>query len=218
MLTVSRRFTAACIAFMVIAATPPVIHAHPHVFIDARIIFQLDDAGLEGFWTEWAFDELFTAMIVVDFAAPRSGPFPADTVEAIRQGAFSNLQFYDYFTFVYVDGNRHAVESVQQFTAFMRDHRIVYRFFVPFRHPAGRNTQTIRVRMYDETFFTDIAFEKEDPTRVVAGSRFTYSTRVFRNEAVAIEYDASNQSVRREGARYTGLTFPWEAEIRFSRP
>ncbi|TVQ96310.1 MAG: DUF1007 family protein [Spirochaetaceae bacterium] len=194
---------------------PHALSAHPHVFIDSRVIFQFNERELEGFWAEWAFDELFTAMIVVDFGAPRERPFPPDVIEAIQKGAFSNLQFYDYFTYVFFNGRRHAVDGVQEFTAFIRDHRIVYRFFVPFRVPISRDFQTVRVRMYDETFFTDIAFQRNDPARVQGPLTVTHETRVFRNEGVPIEYDATNQSVRREGMLYTGLTFPWEAEIRF---
>jgi len=40
---------------------------------------------------------------------------------------------------------------------------------------------------------------------------------VRRNERLAIQYDARDQAIRREGAVYTGLTHPWEAHLQYSR-
>ena len=208
----------AVLAVVLLAGAPLRVAAHPHVFIDARLEFEFDDSGLQGFWAEWAFDELFTSMIVLDFGAPRRGPFSEQLIRSIHEGAFSNLQFYDYFTYVFVDGSRYSTESVEQFSAFMRDHRIVYRFFVPFRYPLDSRNRTLRVRMYDETFFTDIAFERHEPVRIRSDLGLHYDYRVVRNQDVAIEYDNRNQSVRREGAVYSGLTHPYEVVLQYRRP
>ena len=198
-------------------SAPGAANAHPHVFIDARVTFQFNDNSLQGFWAEWAFDELFTSMIVLDFGAPRQGSFSDSLIQEIHDGAFSNLQFYDYFTYVIADGKSHATDSIEQFSAFMRNHRIVYRFFVPFRHPLDNRERTLRVRMYDHTFFTDIAFERQRPVLVESDLRLEYDHRVVRNQNVTIEYDNRNQSIQREGATYTGLTHPWEIELRYRK-
>lgn len=193
------------------------VHAHPHVFIDSRVTFQFNEREMEGFWVEWHFDPLFTSMIVMDFGAPREGPFSSEVIRTIREGAFTNLRHYDYFTYVIVDDRVHPTEDVRRFSAFMRDRRIVYRFFVPFRHPLDEQTRTVRVRMYDETFFTDIAFSRDSPVAVDSPVSLSTEHLVRRNERLTIHYDNRNQSVRREGATYTGLTHPWEAHLRYSR-
>lgn len=211
------RFNAAILVLVLFAFAPVRAVSHPHVFIDARVTFAFNGDGLEGFWAEWAFDELFTSMIVLDFGAPRQGPFPDSVVRSIREGAFSNLEFYDYFTYVFVDGTRYPTERVERFSAFMRDHRIVYRFFVPFRLPLGQTERLVRVRMYDETFFTDIAFHDVDPVSVESGVPLEARHRVVRNQNVTIEYDNRNQSVSRAGAIYTGVTHPYEIELRYRR-
>jgi ABC-type uncharacterized transport system substrate-binding protein len=199
---------------------PADVSAHPHVFIDARVEFEFSGEQLEGFWVEWRFDEMFTAMIVLDYRAPRSGPFPERTVRAIEQGAFSNLQYYDYFTYVFTGGRPRPVDQVKNFTAYLDDNRLVYRFFVPHSQPViSGEDSVLSVRMYDETFFTDIAFHTEAPVSdnagSVAGSGIRTSSRVYQNTDKVIEYDPTSQTARREGARYTGVTHPYEAEIRF---
>ncbi len=210
-------FHVATLVLVLLALAPLRAVAHPHVFIDARVTFEFDRDGLEGFWAEWAFDELFTSMIVLDFGAPRQGPFSDSVVRSICEGAFSNLQFYDYFTYVFVDGTRYPTETVERFSALMRDHRIVYRFFVPFRLPLEEAEKLVRVRMYDETFFTDIAFDDDDPVSVDSDVPLEARHRIVRNENVTIEYDNRNQSVSRTGAIYTGVTHPYEIELRYRR-
>ncbi|TVR66153.1 MAG: DUF1007 family protein [Spirochaetaceae bacterium] len=198
------------------AGTVP-IHAHPHVFIDARVTFQFNEREMEGFWVEWHFDPLFTSMIVMDFGAPREGPFSQDVIRVIHDGAFTNLRHYDYFTYVIADDRVHPAEEAREFSAFMRDRRIVYRFFVPFRHPLDERARMVRVRMYDETFFTDIAFASEQPVSVNSPVSLVEERRVQKYENLKIAYDARDQAVRREGAVYTGLTHPWEARLQYRR-
>lgn len=219
MLSPMRRLHAALSLLVLICLFSPVsVTAHPHVFIDSRVTFQFGEQELEGFWVEWNFDQLFTSMIVMDFGAPREeGPFTPEVIRTIREGAFSNLQYYDYFTCAVVDDREYPAQDVEQFSAFMRDRRVVYRFFVPFRHPLDERLRTVRVRMYDETFFTDIAFEENHPVAVDSPVPLTEEHRVRRNENLTIQYDARDQAIRREGAVYTGLTHPWEAHLQYQR-
>lgn len=194
------------------------LHAHPHVFIDAHVSFQFNEGEMEGFWVEWDFDPLFTSMIVMDFGAPREGPFSQEVIRVIHDGAFSNLRHYGYFTYVIVDDRVHPTEEVREFSAFMRNRRVVYRFFVPFRQPLDGRSRTVKVRMYDNTFFTDIAFRTSNPVAVKGPVDLEAEHRVVRNEGLTIRYDARDQAVRREGAVYTGVTHPWEAHVQYRRP
>lgn len=193
-------------------------YAHPHVFIDGHVTFQFNEQEMEGFWVEWDFDPLFTSMLVMDFGVPREGPFSEEVIRVIQEGAFSNLRHYDYFTFVTVGDRVHPVERVEQFTAFMRNRRVVYRFFVPFRQPLDGRSRTVKVRMYDNTFFTDIAFRTSNPVAVKSPVDLEAEHKVVRNEGLTIRYDARDQAVRREGAVYTGVTHPWEAHVQYRRP
>ena len=191
--------------------------AHPHVYMDARLSFRFAGERLEGFEVEWIFDRMFTAQIAMDYDTPRRGRFSEELVDRIRSGAFDNLQHYDYFTYVVTNGRIHPVAEVEGFTAFMRDGRLAYRFFVPFPGTAGDALRGIRVRMYDRTFFADIRFDDEQPAAVTAGDAVWHRTRLLRNEDIEVVYDASHPSVRRDGSAYTGITHPHEVILEYRR-
>jgi ABC-type uncharacterized transport system substrate-binding protein len=191
--------------------------AHPHVYMDARVAFRFVGERLDGFEVEWTFDRMFTAQIALDYDTPRHGRFPRDLVDRIQSGAFDNLRHYDYFTYVVTDGRIHPVAEVRDFTAFMRNGRLVYRFFVPYHTTAGEALRTIRVRMYDKTFFADMAFHDDEPVTVISGDAVRHRTRVLRNEDIEVPYDATHPSVRRKEATYTGMAHPYEIVLEYRR-
>ncbi len=211
------RWRALLISLVFTLAAPTVLEAHPHVFIDAKVTFQFNDSELEGFWVQWAFDEMFTGMLVLDFGIPRNGDLTAEHVRAIREGAFQNLRHYDYFTYIVTDSGRKPVEEVREFDAFFRDHRIVYRFFVPFREPLQNTASTLRIQMYDETFFTDIAFDRDSPVEIESTVQLRSDHAIEQNEDRDIFYDPTNRSVERDGAQYTGVAHPYEIELTFQK-
>jgi ABC-type uncharacterized transport system substrate-binding protein len=193
------------------------VFAHPHVYIDARVSFRFAGERLEGFEVEWVFDRMFTAQIAMDYDTPRHGRFSDTLVDRIRDGAFDNLRNYDYFTYVVTDGRIHPIAEVQDFTAFMREGRLAYRFFVPFQATASEVLSRMRVRMYDETFFADIEFDDERPAAVIAGDTVLHGTQLLRNEDIDVVYDATHPSVRRDGSAYTGITHPHEVILEYRR-
>ncbi len=203
------------VLFLGFALATGTVLAHPHVFIDSRVTFQFNEHEMEGFWVEWHFDPLFTSMIVMDFGASWEGSLSPNVVRAIREGAFSNLRNYDYFLYVLETDGVHPVREVERFDAFMRDRRVVYRFFVPFRRPLDARTRTLRIRMYDDTFFTDIAFEEDSPISVESPVALEQEFLIQQNRNVKIQYDNRDQAVRRDDAVYTGLTHPWEAHFQY---
>lgn len=204
------------VLFLVFSPAP--LLAHPHVFIDARVQLDFDETHLQGFWAEWEFDRLFTSMIVLDFRVPREGEFSQEQIQAIEEGAFSNLQHYNYFVFVVHDGNRMPAGRVENFTAFMRDGKIVYRFFVPYRVELSSEYESVRIQMYDHTFFTDITFHETDPVRSSANNAIEKRVEVRRDQDNRISFDPTDTPGAREDVEYSGVTYPYELLIQLRRP
>ncbi len=212
------RRTAFATAVLLLVLLPAPVFGHPHVFIDARVQLEFNDTHLKGFWAEWEFDRLFTSMIVLDFRVPREGEFSREQIRAIEQGAFSNLQYYDYFVFVVHDGKRIPTRQVEGFTAFMRNGRIVYRFFVPYEVELSSEYESLRIQMYDHTFFTDIAFHETSPVQSTndAGVEKRFEIRRDRNRR--IEFDPTDTTGAREDVQYSGVTYPYEVQLQLRRP
>ena len=191
--------------------------AHPHVFLDTRLDFQFKQESLDGFWVEWLFDEIFTASIRMDYDADRNNQFDADEIEAIRQGAFSNLRHFNYFTYVKAGKQLHKVTKVNSFSAKMSNNRLVYRFFVPWNVPATQKTKNLIVAIYDESFYCDIEFRKKKFVQLIGGENLWIQTRKQMDASKVIEYDNRYQTASRSGVVYGGVTNPYEISLKFRK-
>ncbi len=107
---------------------PIMVSAHPHVFMDTRVEFQFGPVGMNGFWVDWLFDEIFSASIKMDFDTDRDNRFSKKEIAEIEKSAFSNLKNFNYFTTITINGKTTAVETVSSFLAEMKENRLIYRF------------------------------------------------------------------------------------------
>ncbi len=200
-----------------IISTSTSVTAHPHVFMDTQVEFRFGEKGLEGFWVEWLFDEIFSAGIKMDFDLDYNNAFSEPEIKELEKGAFSNLKNYDYFTYVTVGDDKHPVREVSSFHAELRKNRLVYRFFVPYTVHADIKARTLRVAVYDKSFYCDIAFQKRHPVQLTGGDLFKISHSIQQDQEYIINYDNSFQTATRDGAIYDGITNPYEIHLSFRR-
>ncbi len=207
------------LAAVFLLSAPP-ITSHPHMFIDSRVEIVLDQSGLKGFQVEWLFDQFFTAQIILDYDLDQSKSFDSSEVRAIEAGAFSNLINYNYFTTLEAAGKRSAISRVENFDAFLRDERLGYHFFVPFKVSLSDKKGSridIRLSIFDHTFFCDIAATKEHPVLGNSTESIAVSWNIERNKDDPIVYAPQTGLARREGINYTGTVFPEEIHFTLVR-
>ena len=151
-----RRAAYASIVFGTMAVFP--LFAHPHVFINNRMTVRFDGGTLKGMTFRWVFDDMFSEMILTDFKPDAEGNFSAKQTAAIKSGAFDNLENYHYFLVFYINGKRLRKIRIEQFTpSVIEGGKLVYSFFVPLEVPAATDEQSLRVTVYDDTYF--VAFD-----------------------------------------------------------
>ena len=80
--------------------------AHPHVFINNKMTVLFGDGVLKGMTFRWAFDDMFSEMILTDFKPNADGNFSAKQTATIKAGAFDNLENYHYFLAFFVGEKR----------------------------------------------------------------------------------------------------------------
>jgi ABC-type uncharacterized transport system substrate-binding protein len=132
--------------------------AHPHVFVSNRMTVQFDEGALKGIAFQWTFDEMFSAMILSDFDPRHTGQFDAARAQALKAGAFDNLENYHYFIAIAVGNKPVRRFSIEQFTPSVTDKgRLVYTFFVPLKLAAGAAEQTVALTVYDDSYY--VAFD-----------------------------------------------------------
>lgn len=203
-----------CAMAMLLCLLPAKAVAHPHMFLDSVVTFEIDDTGLKGFWFEWTFDQMFSAMIVMDIDRNGDKTFNVAEMKRVEGEAFSNIRNYGYFTYVTWRGKETRPDVAEQFHASIVDDRLVYRFFIPFRVQLAPGAQdSLSVAVYDETFFCDCRHAPESPVRVKGSTAVSTSFRIQQDGGAGIRYsttdgNASTNLGTQDKTRYTGLFRP----------
>ena len=145
-------------AFLLAMAAAVSAFAHPHVFINNRMTVLFDEGKLKGITLRWVFDDMFTEMILTDFKPGPDGRFSPAMTAGIKSGAFDNLENYHYFL-AFFEGKKPLRKiRIEQFTpSVIEGNKLVYSFFVPLDLPVQPEEQTVRVTVYDDTYF--VAFD-----------------------------------------------------------
>jgi ABC-type uncharacterized transport system substrate-binding protein len=181
---------------------PSFLQGHPHIFIDNKVTIVFDEKGLAGFNIDWVFDKIFSASIIHDFDLNGDGIFSKKEIEAIKEGAFSNLSNFNYFCLITINGSVFRVQYVTDFFAAVSEKRVVYKFFVPCHVQGITEFKKVTAAVYDETYFTDIIFDPEEAVRIENGDFFEYSYTLAENK---------------KRAYWGGQIIPTEIHLRFRK-
>jgi len=186
-------------AILLMTLIPIGAFGHPHVFIDNSISIVFDEHGLAGFGIEWAFDEMFSAMIIHNYDTNENGKFEAGEIEEIKKGAFSNLRKFDYFTFVKINTQPFKIQFVKNFSAATVEDRLVYRFFIPCHVRAVDSFKEVKISIYDREFYCSV-FLARIPVRFENATGFDYHYDIGKNK---------------KEAYYFGQVYPDEVTLKF---
>jgi ABC-type uncharacterized transport system substrate-binding protein len=149
-------FFAGATVLLILGVMPA--HAHPHVFVNNKMIITFDAGMLQGISFKWTFDDMFSNMILSDYDPRHTGQFDAAQIKAVKEGAFDNLENYHYFI-AFVSGNKPINHfKIEKFTpSVMEKSKLVYTFFVPLKVPVTPTGQSVRVTVYDDSYY--VAFD-----------------------------------------------------------
>ena len=171
----NRLILCAAVLFLAVAGS---LTAHPHVFIDSRVTLHVSGNELTHVRAHWTFDRFFTRMVIMDFRLDSSGPFTSEQIREIEHGAFRNLEHYDFYTYIHVDGRPIDANSVENFHASLNaDGRLVYEFDIPVGVDVRSRSRRVEIAMHDETFFTDMIFA-DDYLAVNGASQIRYESEL----------------------------------------
>jgi len=167
-----RRFLPGAVVFLVLSVIPA--YAHPHVFVNNKMIVTFDAGMLQGISFTWTFDDMFSSMILEDFDPRHTGKFDAAQIKAVKEGAFDNLENYHYFIAL-ASGNKPINHfKIEKFTPSVVDKsKLVYSFFVPLKVPVTPANQAVRVTVYDDSYYVAFDLLHLDDVTVQAGDDVT---------------------------------------------
>ncbi len=147
-----RRSAQFCAAFLALAASPAA--AHPHVFIDSRVGFRLDDAGrLAALEIAWRFEPFYSALILAEL-----GLDPVAEPDAEGLAAVAALQPGWALDFggegvLSRDGAPLDLGPPQEIDAGFEDGALVIRFARALADPTPARGARFTAEIYDPEFF-----------------------------------------------------------------
>jgi ABC-type uncharacterized transport system substrate-binding protein len=160
------RITTVILAIL-IACGPSPLWAHPHAFVSCTVSFVMDKAGLVGCHQRWTLDAMTTVAVLDVVDTDRNTVLSDDEKTALRDLTKESLRDFHYFTAIRVNGRNVPVKSITHFSAEVKDNQLVYDFLVPCRVAATPDKrQQIKVAVYDDSFYTYVAYAAKDEATV----------------------------------------------------
>ena len=141
---------------------PNAARPHPHSFVECELAIVFDSEGLAGFRQRWTLDEMTTITVLDLIGAYGTTQLEPGHVEAIKEQSMGSLREYGYFTDVRIDGKRFQVQWVRDFKAELKAGKLIYEFFAPCHAKAAGTAKTVKVAVYDHSFYTYVTYVSED--------------------------------------------------------
>ena len=136
--------------------------AHPHIFIDARVVFQMEGGKVVAITQHWTFDAVFGGVVVHAFDKNRDGKLDAGEVQLLRRGAFDALKDFNYFTVVRIGREELKLEKVTGFAAAVKDGRLTYSFTLPLPQSVDPRADSPAFLFLDKTYYVAVDLAKHD--------------------------------------------------------
>ena len=155
------------LAAALVAALPMAAAAHPHVYIDAALVLDYDAEGrLTGVEVEWAYDELYSLLIIEDYGLDPDGDGVLTAEEnAVIQGFDGDWEEgFDGRLFLQQDGQPVAMAQPADFTAEYRDGRLISRHLHPLATPLEGNLP-LALQVYDPEYYVAFSMPAAPETR-----------------------------------------------------
>ena len=143
---------------------PLCLTGHPHIFINQRITIVYKNKIMDGLRINWTFDKFFSESFISDYDKNRNKKFDKNEIVKIKAEAFESLKDYNYFSYFIVSGKKIKVNTVKDFSADISPKKkLIYNFYICFKTNKISPAREFIFGVFDETIFTDIAFEKKNP-------------------------------------------------------
>ena len=157
------RFSIALLFF-----SPVALSAHPHMWIDTAVDFRFSSRGVDGIEVTWRFDDFNSADLRARFDLNDNGRIDPSEEQALYEGAFSHLSEVNYFLLANVGGEAYDLPSATDFSAFVDDGKLVYRFVIPLEMRFSRFNNMV-LAFFDVSYFIDFVTEAGQESYFASG-------------------------------------------------
>jgi ABC-type uncharacterized transport system substrate-binding protein len=151
------------LAILTVLMAPGAAFAHPHVFIENRVVFMFAKDKIIALTESWTFDEIFSDQVLQGFDANGDGAFDKAESRAVAEGTLPNMKKFRYFNYIWVDGKDLGAIDPIDFTASAKNRKVTFVVSVKLPHPVDPKTQKIKVEINDREYYVEVDLAKEQP-------------------------------------------------------
>lgn len=164
------RCLAGLLAAAFLALRPLAGQAHPHAWIDVRSTAVFSPQGmLIALKEQWLFDELYSAAVMEGLAS--ESPSGRATAQAFAAMAMENLEAYDYFTKITVDGHAARLGKAAAFEGAMIGHQLLLSFTAPLADPVDPVSRQVTYAIYDPSYYIQMMHRPEQAPAIEGKAR-----------------------------------------------
>lgn len=148
-------------AFLVVLGVmaPGLLRAHPHVFVDARVILSVDEADrLVAVKHVWTFDEAFSVFAVQGLDADGDGTYTREELAELAEVNVTSLSEFDFFSFLDQGEAPAAFSDPHDYWLAYEGERLTLHYTLPVAAPLDLAGTAARLDVYDPDFFVAFAF------------------------------------------------------------
>ncbi|WP_447555253.1 DUF1007 family protein [Vreelandella sp. EE22] len=137
-------------------------HGHPHGWIDLSVQVMTDEEHRAvGLRQTWRMDPFYSLIVFDELSRVEDATFEQG-LDQLGDEIRDNLSTQHYFTELWVDGERQALDEVSEYTTFERDGRLVYMFMLPLAEPVALDGATLEYQIFDPTYYIEVVHEEQN--------------------------------------------------------
>ncbi len=159
------RMIAALLALAVLL-TGRAAWAHPHVWILADVNLRGSGGVVEALEVVWAFDEMYSALVIQDFDINGNGALDPEELQTIARMSTEALKEVNYFTVLALDERRLPVAEVEELVVRVEDGVLIYSFRVPLPKTVDPRQVAFGFALYDQTYYVDVQLNGRGAVKV----------------------------------------------------
>jgi len=137
--------------FIFLLFTHASLWAHPHIFIDVKIMAEAEKTTIS-----WIFDAMTSTMLIKDYDTNKNKHLDANEVAFIEKDHFLPLAEYSFFMRFFDGKKENEVKQTKAFHASIEKKRLVYTFSLP-----SSSLKSYEWRFFDTEMYVAMILEPE---------------------------------------------------------
>lgn len=139
--------------------------AHPHVFVTARTIVQVEAQQVTGLQHAWTFDEMYASDAVTGLDINGDGKVDRKELQALAQTNMDGLKEFNYFTTAEVAGKPVAFKDPVDYWLDYNGGLLTLHFTLPLMQPIPEKGEVLSFAVEDPSYYIAFDFAKDEAVR-----------------------------------------------------